>query len=176
MYSPHCPLALFFILLQFVRPVSLAAHTFKLVVTSMTSEKLSIQVPMTWSIAVADSPEEVAKFARRMEEGRNIDEWVREVVLPTLHGESRAIAANMGVEEVFKAREAFTMQVKANVRPVLGEFGLVVLNASVTELSDGGGSRYFSALAETISAQVRRLYGRGREGGIMGTCRHASTL
>lgn len=121
----------------------------------MTSEKLSIEVPMTWSIAVEDSPEAVAKFALRVEENRKIDEWVREVVLPTLHGESRAIAANMRVEELFKAREAFTAQVKENVRPVLSEFGLFVLNASVTELSDGQGSRYFSALAETISAQVR---------------------
>lgn len=52
------------------------------------------------------------------------------------------------------------MQVKANVAPILAEFGLVVLNASVTELSDGKGSdgkasKYFSALAETISAQAQ---------------------
>jgi len=82
------------------------------------------------------------------------------VVLPTLRGESRAIAANMGVEQLFQARGAFAMQVKANVAPILAEFGLVVLNASVTELSDGKGSdgkasKYFSALAETISAQAQ---------------------
>ena len=73
----------------------MAAHTFKLTVTSMTSEKLSIEVPMTWSIAVADNPDSVAKFARRVPEGTRIAAWVEEIVLPTLRGESRAIAANM---------------------------------------------------------------------------------
>jgi uncharacterized membrane protein YqiK len=134
---------------------------------------------MTWSVAVEDSPDAVAKFARRVEEGRDIEEWVREVVLPTLHGESRAIAANMGVEEVFRAREAFTAQVKTNVRPVLGEFGLVVLNASVTELSDSGYSRYFSALAETISAQAANkavaVAAANRDGKIAAKAREGET-
>lgn len=139
---------------QRVRPVSMEAHTFKIVVTSMTSEKLSIDVPMTWSVAVGDTPKDVAAFATRVSEEVDAHTWTTEVIKPVLMGESRAIAANLGVEDVFKARDSFAQQIKTNVSAYLSEYGIVVLNASVTELADSGGSKYFKALAETISAQA----------------------
>lgn len=57
---------------QFVRPVKLEAHTFRFTVSSMTEEKLSVEVPMTWSVAVENTEAAVTAFARRVEEGGDI--------------------------------------------------------------------------------------------------------
>ena len=97
---------------QAVRVVSMQAHTFRFTVTAMTSEKLSIDMPMTWSVAVGNTETAVTAFSRRVSENTDLDAWFTDVVLPTLLGESRTIAANLGVEDVFKARDEFTQQVR----------------------------------------------------------------
>ena len=140
--------------LQFVRPISTEARTFAVTVMALTSEKLSVKVPMVWSVGVDNNEEAVAAFARRVAEGGKEEAGAPSVVRAALEGETRALEANLGIEDLFKARDSFAKDLRTNVSPVLAHFGLVVLNASVTELSDAENSKYFSALAETIAASA----------------------
>jgi flotillin len=164
---------------QHVRVVAMDARTLRVTVAAMSSEKLAFLVPSVWTLGVADDAAAVAAFATRVPEGATARLW-EEVVIAALEAETRTLAANMGVEQVFQGRAEFMAAVREKVAPVLAQFGLHVINAGVSELHDGEGSSYFTSLARTIDAQAknkaeREVAAANKDGNIAKKEREAET-
>lgn len=68
---------------------------------------------------------------------------LKTMVLGVLEGETRSIAASMTIEEIFQKRKLFKEKIVAGIAAELAQFGMVIYNANVREITDAPGSEYF---------------------------------
>ena len=120
----------------------------------MSKDKLPYAIPAAFSLAVRNDVAAVAAYARLVTEA-NSPQGMDAVVRDVLEGETRALAANLSIEDVFSGRATFLGEVQAAVAGVLGQYGVTVLNANVRELMDSPGSDYFASQSQRISAEAR---------------------
>lgn len=87
---------------QHIRVVPLDAVVKSFSVEAMSREKLSFTVPATYAVAVRDDPAAVATYARLVAaDGPAARDLVGSILSAVLEGETRALAANMAIEDVF---------------------------------------------------------------------------
>ena len=73
---------------------------------------------------------------------------VTDIIKGMIEGETRVLAANMSIEDIFKNRTEFKNSIITNVEEELKKLGLTVFNANIKELSDSAeGSKYFKFLS-----------------------------
>ncbi|VAH16466.1 unnamed protein product [Triticum turgidum subsp. durum] len=73
---------------------------------------------------------------------------VHELVKGIIEGETRVLAADLTMEEIFKGTKTFKEKVFNRVQLELNQFGLVIYNANVKQLVDVPGHEYFSYLGQ----------------------------
>ena len=77
---------------------------------------------------------------------------IREVALQTLEGHQRAIIGNMTVEDMFRDKNKFSEDVRAEAEPDLLKLGFQIVSYTLKELSDDNG--YLEALGRTEIAET----------------------
>ncbi|VAH31382.1 unnamed protein product [Triticum turgidum subsp. durum] len=73
---------------------------------------------------------------------------VPELVKGIIEGETRVLAAELTMEEIFKGTKTFKEKVFNRVQLELNQFGLIIYNANVKQLVDVPGHEYFSYLGQ----------------------------
>jgi flotillin len=121
---------------------------------AMSSEKLSFVLPSSYTVSVnviPDDPEatkkELKKFAIFL---IGADKSLDSLIKGIIEGETRVLAANMTLEDIFQNRATFKQQIIENVHKELEQFGLKVFNANIKELQDAPGSEYFTYMRQKI--------------------------
>lgn len=71
-----------------------------------------------------------------------------------IEGETRILAANMSIEDIFKGRTEFKDKIVHTVEDELSKMGLTIYNANIKELQDSKDSKYFSYLSMKISVDA----------------------
>ena len=67
-----------------------------------------------------------------------------------IEGETRVLAANMSIEDIFKSRQEFKNHIVSSVSDELSKLGLTIYNANIKELSDSNAGKYFSYLSQKV--------------------------
>lgn len=125
-------------------------YTFEL--QAMSIEKMEFVLPGVFTIGPKDDPESIKRYVKLLptsadhpDENKNrIDVLVKGV----LEGETRILAAQMTIEEIFNDRKAFKEVLIKNVQNEMDQFGLQIYNANIKEMTDSAGSEYFSFLRQ----------------------------
>ncbi|KRX07136.1 hypothetical protein PPERSA_09350 [Pseudocohnilembus persalinus] len=138
--------------LQEIAYVDMTPKSYQFVLHSMSKEKMEFILPCVFTIGPKDDYEQIKKFAKYLlfEEESKVQEIIRGMV----EGETRVLAANMSIEDIFKGRTEFKQEIINNVQHELEKLGLFVVNANIKELQDSKDSRYFSYLSQKVSADA----------------------
>ncbi|KAF2724248.1 hypothetical protein K431DRAFT_154689 [Polychaeton citri CBS 116435] len=145
---------------QKVAKISITPFDFEMTLEAMTSEKLQFSLPAVFTIGPDDTVQSLQKYATlltgnadgQISEGRLAviktgRGHVQNIVKGIIEGETRALVANMTMDELFNKRSVFRNQVIENVQKEVDAFGLRIYNANVKELKDMGDSKYFESLS-----------------------------
>ncbi|CAM0905012.1 unnamed protein product [Alopecurus aequalis] len=128
-------------------------------VHAMSAEKLPFILPAVFTIgpritATGDQESDMdleaqlllyAKLIAPLDSSRS---HVHETVKGIIEGETRVLAAELTMEEIFKGTKSFKEKVFTQVQEELNQFGLVIYNANVKQLVDVPGHEYFSYLGQ----------------------------
>jgi flotillin len=122
-------------------------YTFHL--QAMTSEKMEFVLPGVFTIGPKDEPDAIKKYVKfLMSRGEDNEYKIEKLVKGILEGETRILAAQMTMEQIFNDKKAFKEVLIFNVQSELDKFGAIIHNANVKELEDTPGSEYFSFLRQ----------------------------
>uniref|UniRef100_A0ACD5TNT5 Uncharacterized protein n=1 Tax=Avena sativa TaxID=4498 RepID=A0ACD5TNT5_AVESA len=129
-------------------------------VHALSAEKLPFILPAVFTIgpkitasggAEADKKELEAQlllYAKLIAPLDTSTSHVHELVEGIIEGETRVLAADLTMEEIFKGTKTFKEKVFNKVQLELNQFGLVIYNANVKQLVDVPGHEYFSYLGQ----------------------------
>ncbi|VAI34612.1 unnamed protein product [Triticum turgidum subsp. durum] len=126
----------------------------------MSAEKLPFILPAVFTIGpkisaigneVADKEELEAQlllYAKLIAPLNHNTSHVHDLVKGVIEGETRVLAAELTMEEIFKGTKTFKEKVFDMVQLELKQFGLFIYNANVKQLVDVPGHEYFSYLGQ----------------------------
>lgn len=123
---------------------------------AMSSQKMEFVLPGVFTIGPKDDPESLKKYCRYLlennhdHESKNVDDLVKGII----EGETRVLAAQMTIEEIFRDRAVFKSTIIKNVQEELDQFGLQIFNANIKELQDTAGSEYFQYLRQKTRSEA----------------------
>ena len=113
----------------------------------MTQEKIEFRLPMVFSFAPIlpeDDLEATIRYARYFSDSTD-DATLRRTILGIVEGETRALTAEMTVEDVFHKRDMFKSLIEDRVGLEIKELGLRIINANIKELMDSDeNNKYFT--------------------------------
>ena len=137
---------------QTCRYLGLTPNSYSFTIHAMSKEKMAFILPAVFTIGPKDSEDHLYAYSKYLlyESPDN----VREIVRGMIEGETRVLAASMSVEDIFKGRTEFKENIVKSVQIELDKLGLTVFNANIKELQDSEQSKYFSYLAQKISADA----------------------
>lgn len=130
---------------QRLRRIQMNPINYTLDVAAMTVEKLEFLLPCTFNVGIKDDAESILKYAKLL--GHTTSSALTELVAGIIHGETRLIAAQMHVEEIFSNRQKFKENIMEHIGSELEHFGLMIYNSNIKDLRDVEGSEYFSYLS-----------------------------
>lgn len=132
--------------------INMAPTSYKFSINAMSKEKLEFNFPAVFTIGPKNNPESLTNYSRYLlnQEDKEVNYLIRGV----LEGESRAIASNLTIEEIFAGRNDFKKDIVENVQKQLDQYGLRIYNASVEELTDSDTSNYFKSLSQKIKSEA----------------------
>ncbi|VAI19814.1 unnamed protein product [Triticum turgidum subsp. durum] len=126
----------------------------------MSAEKLPFILPAVFTIGpkisatsneVADKrdlDEQLLLYAKLIALLHHNTSHVHDLVKGVIEGETRVLAAELTMEEIFKGTKTFKEKVFDMVQLELKQFGLFIYNANVKQLVDVPGHEYFSYLGQ----------------------------
>uniref|UniRef100_A0A453LB97 Flotillin-like n=1 Tax=Aegilops tauschii subsp. strangulata TaxID=200361 RepID=A0A453LB97_AEGTS len=129
-------------------------------VHAMSAEKLPFILPAVFTIGpkisaigdeAADKEELQAQlllYAKLIAPLHHNTSHVHDLVKGVIEGETRVLAAELTMEEIFKGTKTFKEKVFDRVQLELKQFGLFIYNANVKQLVDVPGHEYFSYLGQ----------------------------
>ncbi|KAK1618309.1 hypothetical protein QYE76_023826 [Lolium multiflorum] len=145
---------------QQCKKFSLAPVNYSFEVNAMSAEKLPFILPAVYTIgppvttpehSEAERKELKAKlvlYAKLIAPLERSSNHVEELVKGVIEGETRVMAAELTMEEIFKGTKAFKHMVFESVQKELDQFGLRIYNSNVKQLVDVPGHEYFSYLGQ----------------------------
>jgi len=130
--------------------VGLAPQNYTFVLPAMSKEMINFTLPGVFTIGPEDTPEAIIKYAKFLagEGSKN------GIIQGVIEGETRDIAANLDILEIFNAREVFRKRMMETVQEELRKFGLIIYNANIKELEDAPNSKYFENMRQRKLADV----------------------
>lgn len=101
------------------------------------------------------SPEDRRLLERACEHfiGRSVPE-IEDVLRQTLEGHLRAILGQLTVEEIYKDRETFALQVRETATPDVGKMGIEILSFVIQDIRDD--VEYLSSIGKAQTASVQK--------------------
>ncbi|KQJ97144.1 flotillin-like protein 2 [Brachypodium distachyon] len=147
---------------QDCKKFSISPVNYEFEVHAMSAEKLPFVLPAVFTIgpkvtpAITDPPakgiqemeQQLLLYAKLIAPLHNSDTKVHDLVKGVIEGETRVLAAELTMEEIFKGTKTFKKQVFERVQLELNQFGLIIYNANVKQLVDVPGHEYFSYLGQ----------------------------
>ncbi|KAI4718259.1 flotillin domain protein [Aureobasidium sp. EXF-10727] len=133
---------------QKVTKISVTPFHFTTDLQAMTSEKLQVCLPAVFTIGPKDDQESLMKYAGLMTDstsdaGVASRQHIQDIIMGIVEGETRSVVSNITMKELFEKRSLYRTKVVEHVQSELTQFGLYIYNASIKELRDIQGSRYF---------------------------------
>ncbi|KAL5698443.1 Flotillin-like protein 4 [Ranunculus cassubicifolius] len=133
--------------------VSPVNYTFA--IQAMSVEKLPFGLPAVFTIGPrVDDMDSLIKYANLISPHDKLSSHVKDLVQGIIEGETRVLAASMTMEEIFKGTKEFKHEVFGKVQLELNQFGLLIYNANVKQLSDVPGHEYFSYLGQKTQQEA----------------------
>ena len=135
-------------------------------VHAMSAEKLPFILPAVFTIGPKitatgaeesdrkELEEQLLLYAKLIAPLDNRSNHVHEMVRGVIEGETRVLAAELTMEEIFKGTKTFKEKVFNRVQLELNQFGLVIYNANVKQLVDVPGHEYFSYLGQKTQQEA----------------------
>lgn len=129
---------------------------------AMSSQKMEFILPGVFTIGPRDDFDSIQRYCKYLLEASNkdpradnidlsrLDEFVKGII----EGETRVLAAQMTIEEIFNDRAIFKEKIIKNVGEELEQFGLMIYNANIKELQDAKGSEYFQFLRQRTRSEA----------------------
>ena len=123
---------------------------------AMSNQKMEFVLPGVFTIGPKDDMESLKKYCRYLtdKEEENHDDRLDGLVKGIIEGETRVLAAQMTIEEIFNDRATFKKQIIENVQSELEQFGLFIFNANIKELQDAPGSEYFTYMRQKARSEA----------------------
>ncbi|KAM0863194.1 hypothetical protein ACQ4PT_044752 [Festuca glaucescens] len=163
---------------QQCKKFSISPVNYEFEVHAMSAEKLPFILPAVFTIGPKISATGAAEaewkeleaqlllYAKLVAPLHSSRSHVHELVKGIIEGETRVLAAELTMEEIFKGTKSFKEKVFTQVQLELNQFGLVIYNANVKELVDVPGHEYFSYLdKKTQQDAANQAAGQGGRGG-----------
>ena len=137
---------------QNIQRVNLTPASFKFGVNAMSKEKMEFNFPAVFTVGVKNDMESLSKYSRFLlnQDNSHLDSLIRGII----EGETRTLAANLSIEDIFAGRSAFKSDIVSHVQNQLDQYGLQIYNANIEELKDSETSNYFKSLAQKIKAEA----------------------
>lgn len=122
--------------------ISMRPINYSFTLDAMSNQMMEFMLPGSFTIGPKNDPESLKKYSRYLlgDKPDGIDVLVKGVI----EGETRVLAAQMSLDEIFSDRSAFKEKIIKNIQGELDKYGLEILNANIKELQDKPGSQYFS--------------------------------
>lgn len=140
---------------QNIDRINMSPASFKFSVNAMSKEKMEFNFPAVFTIGPKNEEASLMKFSRYL---LNQDpEQTSGLIRGIIEGETRSLAANQPIEEIFAARASFKDDIVQSVQKQLEQYGLEIYNANVEELKDSETSNYFKSLSQRIKAEAENL-------------------
>ena len=101
---------------------------------ALSMENIRVNVPSVFSIAIGTTPELMQNAVIRLlgMPKQAIAKQAEDVIF----GQLRQVIASMKIDEINRDREAFLTNIQASLEPELRNPGLVLINVSVTDITD----------------------------------------
>lgn len=137
---------------QNIQTINMTPTSFKFSVNAMSKEKMEFNFPAVFTIGPKNDLESLTRYSRFLleQEVESVDNLIRGII----EGETRAVSANLSIEDVFTGRSVFKNDVVNNVKLQLEQYGLEIYNANIEELKDSESSNYFKSLSQKIKAEA----------------------
>ena len=140
---------------QNIDKIDMSPSSFKFSVNAMSKEKMEFNFPAVFTIGPKNDNESLTKFSRYLL-NQDYDETTG-LIRGIIEGETRSLAANQPIEEIFAARASFKDDIVSSVQQQLDQYGLEIYNANVEELKDSDTSNYFKSLSQRIKSEAENL-------------------
>lgn len=130
---------------QKVAMVDVNPSTAKFRLACMSKEKVEFELPIVMTIGpyLPDEDQELFKVFCKKVKGLHPSQ-VEELVLGLTEGETRAMTAELTIEEMFTGKDIFRDQVISKLEHDLKQFGLRIYNANIQEMKDlNEANKYF---------------------------------
>jgi flotillin len=145
--------------LQKYKYISMHPKNYEISLNSMSSEKVNFKLPGVFTIGPENTPEALIKYVRTIEslddkndkKGHNNME---SIILGILEGQTRNLSSTMTIEEIFNSRQAFKEKIIQHIQEEMDKVGLCVYQASLRELTDDEGSKYFYNMRQRRLAEA----------------------
>jgi len=115
---------------------------------AMSNQKMEFILPGVFTIGPRDNIDDLKKYAKYLSENNEENNSTDELIQGVIEGETRVLAAQMTIEEIFNDRATFKQNIIKNVQEELDQFGLCIYNANIKELQDSPGSEFFTFMRQ----------------------------
>lgn len=132
--------------------IDMTPQTYKFSVYAMSKEKMEFNFPAAFTIGPKNSQESLINYARYLITQENLQ--LQNMILPIIEGETRALSANLQIEEIFSGRSEFKNEIVTNVQEQLDKLGVEIINANIEKLEDSANSNYFVSLSKKINSEA----------------------
>lgn len=117
---------------------------------TLSLQKIRVNVPSVFTVAIGTSPELMENAAQRMLE-LSIDE-IKYQAEEIIYGQLRDVIASMTIEQINNERDLFAKKVEEIVELELHKLGLVLINVNFTDVTDQSGA--IEALGKKAAAEA----------------------
>lgn len=137
---------------QNIERMVLTPKSYRISINAMSKEKMEFNFPAIFTIGPKNESNELMKYATFLlpQDEEKIEMLIKGIV----EGQSRSVAASLGIEAIFTTRDDFKDSIVENVQTQLEQFGLTIYNANIEQLADSTTSNYFKSLSQKINADA----------------------
>jgi flotillin len=137
---------------QNIERMTLTPKSYKISINAMSKEKMEFNFPAMFTIGPKNENSHLMNYATYLLPHN--EEKIEMLIKGIAEGESRSVAANLSIEDIFSARNEFKKAIVENVQTQLEQYGMTIYNANIEELTDSATSNYFKSLSQKIKADA----------------------
>lgn len=137
---------------QNIDHIDMTPKTYRFSITAMSKEKMEFNFPAAFTIGPQNKMESLKNYARYSI--IQDEQQLSNMIISIIEGETRALAANLSIEEIFSGRSVFKNEIVTNVQTQLDKLGSEIFNANIEKLEDSANSNYFFSLSQKIKAEA----------------------
>lgn len=137
---------------QNIEYVNITPRSYNFTICAMSKEKKNFEFPLIFTIGPKNDSDSLIKYSQSM---LNQSNFTYEYLMKGIFGgETKIIASNLSIEDIYTDRTSFTNQIVSKVQEHVDQFGLIIYNANIEELTDSVKSNYFVNLAQKIQSKA----------------------